>query len=278
MSVIPVAGAPADAALKDRHRAMWASGDYPRIARELVAPLGRELVTALRICPGDLVLDVAAGTGNASVPAALAGADVTASDLTPQLLAAGRAAAPDSGIRWQTADAEALPYPDASFDVVMSCIGVMFAPHHRRAAGEMARVCRPGGRIGVLSWTPDGTIGKLFAAMREFMPPPPEGASPPPLWGDADHVRQLFDGTLEQVQTRRHSLPVTFFTDPAAFRDYFHHNYGPSLSTYRLHADDPERIRALDTAVEELAAGANTSAAGDLTMEWEYLLFTGTRV
>ncbi len=278
MSVTSSAGAPADIALKERHRAMWASGDYPRIARELVAPLGRDLVTALGIGPGDRVLDVAAGTGNASVPAALTGADVTASDLTPELLEAGRADAPDARVRWEVADAESLAYADGSFDVVMSCIGVMFAPHHQQAAAEMARVCRPGGRIGVLSWTPDGTIGRLFAAMRDFMPPPPEDASPPPLWGDEEHVRELFDGALEGVTAQRRTLPVSLFADAVAFRDYFHQNYGPSLSTYRLHAAEPDRVRALDSAVAAVAEQANTATDGGLAMNWGYLLVTGTRV
>lgn len=280
MSAIPSAippETPADLALKERHREMWASGDYPRIGRELVAPLGRELVAALGIRPGERVLDVAAGSGNASVPAAAAGADVTASDLTPELLDAGRQAAAEAAIRWEVADAEALPYPDRSFDVVMSCIGVMFAPHHQRSADEMSRVCRPGGRIGVLSWTPDGTIGRLFAAMRDFMPPPPEGASPPPLWGVEQHVRELFNGTLDQVAVQRHTLPVSFFADAVAFREYFHHNYGPSLSTYRLHANDPARVRALDSAVEELIDSESTTTDSGLAMEWGYLLVTGIR-
>lgn len=277
MSAIPSA-APADLALKERHRSMWASGDYPRIARELVAPLGRALITALDIGPGQRVLDVAAGTGNASLPAARAGAEVTASDLTPELLDAGRGAAPDTAIRWQVGDAEALPYPNSSFDVVMSCIGVMFAPHHRRAADEMARVCRPGGRIGVLSWTPDGTIGRLFTAMRDFMPPPPDRASPPPLWGEEQHVRDLFAGSLTSVTVGRHTLPVSQFTGPADFRDYFHHNYGPSLAVYRLLADDGNRTRALDAAVEGVAAAANNAPDGGFAMEWEYVIVTGIRV
>lgn len=277
MSAIPSA-IPADLALKERHRSMWASGDYPLIARELVAPLGRELVAALDVGPGQHVLDVASGTGNASVPAARAGAAVTASDLTPELLDAGQRTAPDAGVHWEVADAEALPYADRSFDVVMSCIGVMFAPHHRRAADEMSRVCRPGGRVGVLSWTPDGTIGRLFAAMRDFMPPPPEGASPPPLWGDEPHVRELFGSTLESIAVERHTLPVTRFSSATDFRDYFRDNYGPSLATYRLHANDPGRTRALDAAVEEVATTHNTAADGGFAMEWGYVIVTGTRV
>ncbi|WP_446664922.1 class I SAM-dependent methyltransferase [Flexivirga sp. B27] len=273
MSVIPST----DADLKARHRAMWSGGDYPRIARELVGPIGQELVKALEMAPGQRVLDVAAGTGNASVPAAFAGADVTASDLTPELLDAGRAEAPDAGIHWEIADAEALPYPDGSFDAVMSCIGVMFAPHHQRAADEMTRVCRAGGRIAIASWTPGGTIGRLFAAMGEFMPPAPEGASPPPLWGDERHVRELFAGSVKSLSVQRHTLPIAQFAGPADFRDYFHHYYGPSLATYRLHADDPDRTRALDAAVEGVAAAANLAGDDSFAMEWEYVVVTAIR-
>ncbi|MFF9718842.1 class I SAM-dependent methyltransferase [Streptomyces sp. NPDC014603] len=149
----------ADRALKAKHRAMWAQGDYPAVAAELIPGLGAVLVEACGVGPGDRVLDVAAGTGNAAIPAALAGAEVVASDLTPELLETGRRLAEDRGARlsWETADAEALPYEDASFDTVLSCVGVMFAPHHRAAADELLRVCRPGGTIGLVSWTPEGS-------------------------------------------------------------------------------------------------------------------------
>src|SRR4051794_14511305 len=156
-----VADDPADAEIKARHRKMWASGDYPSMASSWLVPLGPRLVDACGIGPGMRVLDVGAGTGNASLPAAERGATVTASDLTPEQLAAGgsRAAAAGLELDWVEADAEHLPFGDASFDVVMSCIGVMFAPHHEAAAAELVRVCRPGGTIGLLSWTPEGMIG-----------------------------------------------------------------------------------------------------------------------
>src|SRR6185369_4677884 len=129
--------------------------------------------------------------GNASIPAAQRGASVTASDLTPELLEAGRHRAEGAGVSlgWAEADAEHLPFDDASFDVVISSIGVMFAPHHQAAADELVRVCRPGGTLGLLSWTPEGFIGQMFATMKPYAPPPPPGAQPPPLWGRADHVR-----------------------------------------------------------------------------------------
>ena len=145
------------------------------------------------------MLDVAAGTGNASIRAAERGADVTASDLTPELLDAGRKVAEADGLEleWVEADAENLPFEDGSFDVVMSSIGAMFAPHHQAVADELVRVCRPGGTIGLLSWTPEGMIGALFRTMGQFMPPPPPGAQPPPLWGSEEHLRGLFGGAVE---------------------------------------------------------------------------------
>ncbi len=162
----------ADRALKAKHRAMWALGDYPAVARDIVGDLGPVLVQASGVGPGERVLDVAAGSGNASIPAAAAGATVVASDLTPELFETGRKAAAQAGVEvdWQQADAEALPYPDASFDTVLSCLGVMFAPHHQAGADELVRVLRPGGTLGLLSWTPEGFIGQMFATMKPYAP------------------------------------------------------------------------------------------------------------
>ena len=169
-----------DSELKARHRAMWGSGDYPHMVQTFLLPLGPRLVDACGIGPETRVLDVAAGTGNASIPAARRGARVTASDLTPALLEDGRRRAEADGLEleWVEADAEALPFDDASFDVVMSSIGAMFAPHHQAVADELVRVCRPGGTIGLLSWTPEGMIGELFRTMKPFAPAPPPGRSP----------------------------------------------------------------------------------------------------
>ena len=151
--------------LAAKHRALWALGDYAAIAADVVAPLGPELVAACGIGPQDRVLDVAAGTGNAAIPAAMTGAQVIASDLCPELVQRGRQQATERGVelQWREANAEALPFGDDEFDVVTSCIGVMFAPHHQQAADELVRVCRPGGRSGVIGWTPEGFIGQLFA-------------------------------------------------------------------------------------------------------------------
>ena len=188
----------------------------------------------------------------------------------------GRVAATTEGLQltWQTADAEALPFDDAAFDAVLSCIGVMFAPHHQLAADELVRVCRPGGTIGVLSWTPEGFIGQLFATMKPYAPPPPPGASPAPLWGRADHVRDLLGHRVSDLVARQQTLRVDRFTTGAEFRDFFKTNYGPTISVYRFIADDPAKVEALD---------ADLAALGDRflrdgVMDWEYLLVTARRV
>jgi len=268
--------ATADRGYESKHRALWALGDYPNIATAVVAPLGPMLVQASGIGAGDRVLDVAAGTGNASIPAALTGADVIASDLCPDLLERGRAIAEARGITltWQEANAEALPFENDQFDAVLSCIGVMFAPHHQDAADELVRVCRPGGLLGLISWTPEGFIGQMFATMKPFVAAPPPGALPAPLWGSVDHVRGLLGERVTEFTARRGMLPVDRFADGAAFRDYFKANYGPTIAAYRGLEGDPERIDALDARLAELG---DRYLAGTSTMEWEFLLVTARK-
>jgi SAM-dependent methyltransferase len=267
---------PSDVALKAKHRAMWASGDYPRVARELVWDIGPELVRAAGVGPGQRVLDVAAGSGNAAIPAAVAGADVVASDLTPESFDAGRQAAAAAGVAltWEEGDAEALPYDDGSFDVVLSCLGVMFAPHHQAAADELVRVTRPGGTIGLASWTPEGFVGRMFGVMKPYSPPPPPGAQPPPLWGDETHVRRLLGDRATVVSATKHRVTVDRFPDGASCRDFFKAHYGPTIATYRFNAERPERIRELD---EALAALGDVELAGGRSMGWEYLILTARR-
>jgi SAM-dependent methyltransferase len=268
----------ADRALKARHRATWALGDYPAVAIDVIPELGPELVAAAGVRAGDRVLDVAAGAGNAAVPAALTGARVTASDLCPELFVAGRAFAARHGVdlQWEEADAEALPYDDAAFDVVLSCVGVMFAPHHQQAADELVRVCRPGGRIGLLSWTPSGFVGQMFAAMKPYAPPPPPGAQPPPLWGDETHVRGLLGDRVGDVVARRQVLTTELWTSPQAWLDYWKTVYGPTIAIYRSIADDAQRVAALDAdllaLVERFDRGTDS-----LVMDWEYLVLTARR-
>lgn len=266
----------ADLALKAKHRAIWASGDYASVAHHVIPSLGPRLVEAARVTAGERVLDVAAGAGNAAIPAALAGATVTAADLTPELFDVGRADAAVAGaeVDWVEADAEHLPFADASFEAVVSCVGVMFAPHHQQAADELLRVCRPGGTIALLSWTPEGFIGQLFATLKPFAPPPPPGASPAPLWGSEQHVRELLGAGVTRLDAVTESLTVRMFGEPTAFREYFRRTYGPVGAVYRNVADDEVRRAELDTALDTLAARF-TSDGG--VMEWEYLLVTATR-
>jgi SAM-dependent methyltransferase len=269
---------PADAELKSRHRAMWASGDYPSMVETFLLPLGPRLVEACEIGPGMRVLDVAAGTGNASIPAAERGATVTASDLTPELLEAGRRRAEGMGLEleWVEADAENLPFEDGSFDVVMSCIGAMFAPHHQDVADQLVRVCRPGGTIGLLSWTPEGMIGALFRTMGPFAPAPPPGAQPPPLWGREDHVRELLGGRVEFRAARRGLLDVTAFERPHDYATHFRERYGPTIAAQknaRNNGREEELVEALDRFSDEWNRGTPERPR----FEQEYLLTVATR-
>ncbi len=261
--------------VKRRHRAMWALGDYPAVAADLVAPLGHVLVRACRVAPGDRLLDVAAGTGTVAIPAARAGARVTASDLTPELLAAGERLARTErlDLTWEEADAESLPHADGAFDVTTSCLGVMFAPFHSAAADELVRVTRRDGRIGLVTWTPEGFIGQLFATMGPFAPPPPPGSQPATLWGSPEHVGELLGDRVDDLEATRAHLVVDRFADGAAFRDYFKSRYGPTIAVYRSLADQPDRVATLDAALADLGDRHLT----DGVMAWEYLLLTARR-
>ena len=267
-----------DHALKAKHRAMWALGDYPAVAADVVGSLGPVLVAACGLRPGDRVLDVAAGSGNAAIPAARAGARVVACDLTPELLDAGRARAAAQGVEleWREADAEALPFADGQFGTVMSCLGVMFAPHHQASADELVRVCRPGGTIGLLNWTPEGFIGQMFTTMKPHAPPPPPGAQPPPLWGREDHVRALLGDRVTSITAQRQALRVDKFTTPQAFREYFKARYGPVIATYQAIAGDPDRVSTLDAGLADLARRYDHGTTTTV-MDWEYLLLTARK-
>jgi SAM-dependent methyltransferase len=261
--------------LKAKHRAMWASGDYASMVETFLTPLGPRLVEALEIGAGTRVLDVAAGTGNASIPAAALGAHVTASDLTPELLEAGRRRT-SLELEWVEADAEALPFADESFDVVMSAIGVMFAPHHADAAAELVRVCAPGGTLGLLSWTPDGMLGALFRTMAPFAPPPPPGASPAPLWGSESHLRGLFGERVEWISFQRDVLQITAFGRPTEYGEFFKARYGPTIGV-RANAERQGRAAEFDAALDAFCHDWNLGTADEASFEMEYLVAVGRR-
>ncbi len=262
--------------LKQKHRKMWASGDYPSMVETFLTPLGPRLVEFAGIGAGQRVLDVAAGTGNASIPAAQSGAEVVASDLTPELFEAGRARAAAAGVEleWAEADAENLPFEDDSFEAVISSIGIMFAPFHQAAADELVRVARPGGTIGLLSWTPEGMIGGLFKTMGRFMPPPPPGAQPPPLWGGEDHLRELFGDRVELEKVERDVLEVTAFQRPDDYGEHFKQRYGPTIAA-RANAEKEGRTDEFDRALSEFCAERNLGSDEDARFEMEYLLTVG---
>jgi len=268
----------ADTELKARHRTMWGKGDYPRMVETWLLPLGQRLVDAAGVEQGARVLDVAAGTGNASVPAAQRGARVTASDLTPELLEAGqrRPEAQGLDIEWVEADAEHLPFEDGSFDAVLSAIGVMFAPHHQVAADELVRVSRPGGTLAVLSWTPEGMIGDLFRTLKPFAPAPPPGAQPPPLWGSEEHLKGLLGERVQLSTLQRDVLEVTAFPRARDVAEHFKAYYGPAIVT-RANAQKDGRERELDEALDALSDRWNRGTDAAARFEIEYLVAVGTK-
>jgi SAM-dependent methyltransferase len=269
---------PADVELKARHRRMWASGDYPSMVETFLTPLGPRLVEASGIQAGQRVLDVGAGTGNASIPAAQRGAEVVASDLTPELLDAGRIRARAAGaeLDWVEADAEHLPFDDASFDVVMSAIGVMFAPHHQAAADELVRTCRPDGTIALLSWTPDGMLGDLFRTMGPFAPPPPPGAQAPPLWGSEEHLAELFGDRVTFATQQPGILEITAFARPEDYAEHFKARYGPTIAAH-ANARRSGREAEFEEALSRFCDEWNRGTPDRARFEKEYLLAVGTR-
>ncbi|ORB84723.1 SAM-dependent methyltransferase [Mycobacterium kansasii] len=270
-------GAAADLGYAGRTTALWASGDYAKTVTELLCPLGRALVRASAIRPGDRVLDVAAGTGNVAIPAALTGADVIASDLCPELLDRGRELAQTRGARlhWQVANAEALPFDTNKFDAVLSCVGMMFAPQHQCAADELVRVCKPGGIIGLINWTSDGFMSELMTTIKPYLDAPQPGSQPAARWGDAAYVRDLLGDRVSNFTAEQHTLRVVMFADGEAFRDYMKAHCPPPRAAYQRIANDPRRVDELD---DKLAALAERYLAGTpSTMEWDYLLVTARK-
>jgi SAM-dependent methyltransferase len=223
--------------MKQATRAAWASGEYAVIARRNIWVVGERVVRAVGVRAGEDVLDVACGTGNAAIRAAGAGARVVGVDLTPELfdVARAEAAAAEVNVEWIEGDAEALPFPDESFDVVVSVFGCMFAPRHQVAAREIARVLRPGGRFGICSWVPEGSVGRMFRVVTGYLPPPPPFAQEPPiLWGSEDHVRGLFDGSGITLKFERDQVTFPAFDSAEDEVEFYTGKLGPAMTVRRL--------------------------------------------
>jgi ubiquinone/menaquinone biosynthesis C-methylase UbiE len=260
--------------LRDKQQKVWSSGDYNRIAA-LTVPLSEHLVDHVGIAPGTRVLDVATGTGHAALAAARRLADVVGIDYVPELLdiARRRATAEDLGVEFAEADAEHLPYDDASFDVVLSAIGVMFSADHDRAAQELARVSRPGGRIGVVSWTPEGFVGGMLRTVGKHVAPP-AGAKPATRWGTEAVVAELLGDQVTDVDSVVGAVTQRF-TDAEEFADLFLTYYGPTYAAAgRL---DDEGRAALRADLVELARSFDRGQGTCLVVDWEYRIVTATR-
>jgi SAM-dependent methyltransferase len=254
-------------------RRMWELGDYHRFAKELIWGFGPELVAACGIGPGRRVLDVAAGTGNVGIRAAEAGADVVAVDITPENFEAGRreADARGVGLDWVEGDAAALPFPDDAFDVVTSSAGAIFAPDHRAVADEFVRVCRPGGTIGMINFTPGSMADEFFAVFARYAPAPPNGALPPILWGDESHVRDLLGDRVDALSLTRKSYVERSPAGPREFCDFYRATFGPVVALYS--SLPPDRVEAMDRDFLDFAnRRGRTGADGRTEYEVEYLL------
>lgn len=264
-----------DRRLKEAVRRMWAKGDYHTFATSTIWEIGPRLVEACAVSRGERVLDVAAGSGNTALRAAQAGAIVTASDLTPENFAAGREEALrlEVELEWVEADAEALPFDDDEFDVVTSSFGAIFAFDHGRVAEEMTRVCRPGGRIGMVAFRPVGVASEFFEIVGRYAPPPPAHALPPLLWGREEHVRDLFGERVDRLEMTRSSYIERSTNGPAAYRDLFLTTFGPVIAIREGLASEPDRVAAFDAELLDFAS-SNDRGAPDGASEYpyEYLL------
>ncbi len=262
------------AAITDKQRGVWALGDYGRVG-SLLSWIGEVLVHDLDIHACERVLDVAAGNGNAALPAARRFADVLATDYVPELLdqASTRARAEGVALRTEVADAQALPYPDASYDVVMSTIGAMFAPDQEAVAGELLRVCRPGGRIGMANWTPDSMIGDMFRAVGKRVPPPP-GVQPAAAWGSEQRVTELLRPGCSDLRLDRRTYAWRFPSTQTCL-DFFRTWYGPTVAAFAALDDDGRQGLEADLMV--VFDSHNSTDDGTFATEVTYLQVLGTR-
>ncbi|HSX95423.1 MAG TPA: class I SAM-dependent methyltransferase [Hydrogenophaga sp.] len=265
--------APDFAAIKQRQQATWASGDYAAIGTTLQI-VGETLAEAADVRADEAVLDVAAGNGNATLAAARRHAKVTSTDYVQSLLDKGRARAQAEGlnVHFQLADAEALPFGDASFDVVLSTFGVMFTPNHQQAASEMLRVTRPGGRIALANWTPAGFIGRLFKVIGAHVPPP-AGVQPPSLWGTEPHIVELFGAQAAKIRCERRHFHFRY-RSAAHWVQVFREVYGPTHKAFA--ALDAAGAASLERGITALLDELNT-APGSLVVPSEYLEIVVTK-
>jgi SAM-dependent methyltransferase len=266
--------APDLSAVKNKQRAAWSAGDYAVVGTTLQI-VGESLCEALDLRPGSRVLDVAAGNGNATLAAARRWADVTSTDYVAALLERGRARAEAEGLpaKFEQADAENLQYADASFDVVMSTFGVMFTPDQEKAAAEMARVCKPGGKIGLANWTPSSFIGELFKLMGRYLPPP-SGLKSPSLWGTEERLHELFGDRIGSIAVQAKDF-VFRYHHAAHFLEVFRTYYGPMQKAFG--ALDSTRQESLAADLIALANRFNRATDGSLAAPGQYLEVVITR-
>ena len=262
-------------ALKARLKATWMSGDYAHFAQYL-EPGARDFLARLQIEPGTRMLDVGCGAGQIAVPAARAGALVTGVDIASNLIERARARAASEGVdvRFDEGDAEMLPYPDASFDLVVSLIGAMFAPRPSLVAAELLRVCRPGGRIAMANWTPEGHVGQMFKVIGRHAPPPPLMASPL-QWGDTATVRDRLGQGTSSLTTEKRLYPMHNPFPPEDVAQFFFQYYGPTLRA--LAALDDSAKAALRKDLVELWTTNNRATDGSTQVESEYLEVVAVR-
>jgi len=255
-------------AVKTRQQAAWSTGNYAVVGTTLQI-VGENLCEALDLRSGARVLDVAAGNGNATLAAARRWCNVTSTDYVSSLLESGRARAQAEGhtIQFQEADAEHLPFPDASFDAVMSTFGVMFTPNQDKAASELARVCKPGGRIGLANWTPESFIGQLFKTIGKYIPPA-SGVKSPALWGTKARLEELFGNTAQEIRTTNREF-VFRYHSPAHWIEVFRTYYGPMNKTFG--ALDAEKQAAFTEDLLALMETRNCSGDRTLVLPSEYL-------
>jgi ubiquinone/menaquinone biosynthesis C-methylase UbiE len=270
---LPAAQAPAPAgpdlaALKARQQTAWSSGDYAVVGTTLQI-VGETLCEALDLRAGEHVLDVAAGNGNATLAAAHRFCEVVSTDYVPSLLERGRARAMAEGLHvaFERADAEALQFADGCFDAVVSTFGVMFTPDQDKAAGELVRVCRPGGRIGLANWTPGGFIGQVFKTLGKYLPPP-AGVKSPALWGTREHLEQMFGPSASAIRIEPRMFNFRY-RSADHFLDVFKTYYGPMLKAFA--ALDPAKQEALEADLRSLIAAMNVATDGTMVVPSEYL-------